>query len=215
MHLRTTPKPVSRTELLERHLSSLYQVARILSRTQPIEETLSQVLAVLHNDAGMQHGLVTISDSEHSSLQIGAIHSDNENITRSSGSVRYRIGEGIIGGILKHGTTMVLGRISSEPRFLDRLALYDLELPFVGVPIKNAEGTTVGVLAAQPDAPADDLLAERTRFMEAIANLLAQTVRLAVNLERGEQLTTERDELRREKAHALEDARAPAFVLLR
>ncbi|HEX4940188.1 MAG TPA: nif-specific transcriptional activator NifA [Candidatus Kapabacteria bacterium] len=198
MHLRTTPKPVSRTELLERHLSSLYQVARILSRTQPIEETLSQVLAVLHNDAGMQHGLVTISDSEHSSLQIGAIHSDNENITRSSGSVRYRIGEGIIGGILKHGSTIVLGRISSEPRFLDRLALYDLELPFVGVPIKNAEGTTVGVLAAQPDAPADDLLAERTRFMEAIAHLLAQTVRLAVNLERGEQLTTERDELRRE-----------------
>lgn len=198
MSLRPAPRSISRAELFEREINALCQISRILCRSQQIEETLSQVLAVLHNEAGMEHGLVTVSDSEHSSLQISAIHSENESITRASGSVRYRIGEGIIGGILKHGNSIVLGRISSEPRFLDRLALYDLELPFVGVPIRNAEGTTIGVLAAQPQSPADDLLADRARFMEAVANLLSQTVRLAVNVERGEQLADERDELRRE-----------------
>src|SRR5690606_24800818 len=115
-----------------------------------------------------------------------------------STSVRYRAGEGVIGNILKHGESVVLGRISSEPRFLDRLALYDLELPFIGVSIKAQDGSTIGVLAAQPELPADDTLPDRARFMETVACLLAQTVRLALNLETGQRLADERDELRRE-----------------
>ena len=39
--------------------------------------------------------------------------------------------------------------------FLDRLALYDMDLPFIAVPIKAVDGTTIGVLAAQPDRRAD------------------------------------------------------------
>ena len=196
--MRTPPKTVSRSQLFEQQINALGRISHVLCHSAQIEDTLSQVLAVLHTETGLQHGLISISDSESSSLQVSAVHSDSETVTKASNGVRYRSGEGIIGRILSHGATIVLGRISSEPRFLDRLALYDLELPFVGVPIKNSEGTTIGVLAAQPDVPADELLPERARFMETVANLLSQTVRLIVNLERGEQLANERDELRRE-----------------
>ncbi|MDO6805903.1 GAF domain-containing protein, partial [Wenyingzhuangia sp. 1_MG-2023] len=82
-------------------------------------------------------------------------------------SVKYQPGEGIVGRVLSSNQSIVLGRISSEPRFLDRLELYDLELPFIGVPIRDAKGKAIGVLAAQPDVPADDYLAERTEFMTA------------------------------------------------
>lgn len=188
----------SRSELQERQLSALFQISRILCRAQQIEEILSSVLAVLHDEVGMQHGLITLSDQERGELQVGAVHSSSADVNRASGSVRYRAGEGIVGSILKHGESIVLGRISSEPRFLDRLALYDLELPFIGVPIRAHDGSTIGVLAAQPDAPADDMLPDRVRFMEMVANFLAQTVRLALNLESGKRLADERDELRRE-----------------
>ncbi len=191
-------RPLSRVDLIDRQLSAIFKISRILSGSHQIEEILESVLAVLHDDAGMLHGLISLTDSERSELQIGAIHSSSSDVNRTSGSVRYRSGEGIIGSILKHGESIVLGRISSEPRFLDRLALYDLELPFIGVSIRAQDGSTIGVLAAQPDTPADDLLSERARFMETVANLLAQTVRLALNLESGKRLADERDELRRE-----------------
>lgn len=196
--IKSPAKPLSRAELYEKELKSLQKISQIICHSTNIEETLSQVLAVLHDEADMLHGLVSISDEQHKSLQISAIHSDSEAISRSSSSVRYKAGEGIMGRILNHGNTIVLGRISSEPNFLDKLALYDMELPFVGVAIESANGETIGVLAAQPAYPADELLPERARFMETVAHLLSQTTRLLVNLEKGEEIANERDELRRE-----------------
>ena len=194
------PSPVSasRAEFYDSQLQALARISRTLSRVQQIEDILAQILAVLHNDLGLLHGLVTISDPEHSALQIGAIHTDSEAVAQACEGVRYRSGEGVIGNVLKHGNSVVLGRISADPRFLDRLALYDLEMPFIAVPIKNPEGNTIGVLAAQPDCRADEQMPARTRFLEIVANLLAQTVRLVVNIEDGREAADERDELRRE-----------------
>ncbi|WP_075185665.1 nif-specific transcriptional activator NifA [Teredinibacter haidensis] len=196
--ISSTPRPTTRTELFEKEMQALSQISQIICHSQKIEQTFAEVLAVLHESAGMHHGLISISDPEYSAVQVTAIHSDSPEISRLSSNVRYRSGEGIIGRILSHGNPIVLGRISSEPNFLDRLAVYDFELPFVGVPIENIEGETIGVLAAQPESPADDLLSERSRFMETVAHLLSQTVRLMINVERGEELASERDELRRE-----------------
>ncbi len=156
------------------------------------------ILGVLHKEAGLLHGVITLSDPDHDQMQVGAVYSESEVVSKASNSVRYRTGEGIVGRIIQHNQSIVLGRISSEPKFLDRLALYDLELPFIGVPIRDGDGSAIGVLAAQPDVPADDYLPDRTSFMEAIANLLSQTVRLLVNVEKGRTIASERDELRRE-----------------
>ncbi len=188
----------SRAELIERQFRALCHVSQILCRARNIEETLDGILAALHKECGMLHGVVTLSDPEHANLQVGALYSESESVSKASSGVRYQLGEGIVGRILQHNTSITLGRISSEPRFLDRLALYDLELPFIGVPIRDGDGSSIGVLAAQPDVPADDYLPERTAFMEAVADLLSQTVRLIVNMEKGKTLASERDELRRE-----------------
>ncbi|MEE4464590.1 nif-specific transcriptional activator NifA, partial [Azotobacter chroococcum] len=109
----------TQVELYDLQLQALASIARTLSREQQIDELLDQVLAVLHNDLGLLHGLVTISDPEHSALQIGAIHTDSEAVAQACEGVRYRSGEGVIGNVLKHGNSVVLWRISADPRFLD------------------------------------------------------------------------------------------------
>lgn len=188
----------SRADLVDRQFKALCQVSRILCRAKNIEETLSGILAVLHNECGMLHGLIVLSDPKHAMLQVGAVYSDSEFVTKASASVRYQAGEGIVGRVLQQNEAIVLAKISAEPRFLDRLELYDMSLPFIGVPIKDGQGDAIGVLAAQPDVPADDYLPERTAFMQSVADLLSQSVRLLVNVEKGQNLTSERDELRRE-----------------
>lgn len=185
-------------ELYNSQLQALASIARMFCKAQQIEEVLTQVLAILHNNLDLQHGLISIADPKNSSLQIGAIHTDSEAVSLASENTRYRSGEGIIGHVLKQGESIVLGRISSDPRFLDRLALYDLDLPFIAVPIRDADNNTIGVLAAQPGTRADEFLPDRTRFMEIVASLLAQNVRVVLNIEDGQEVADERDELRRE-----------------
>ncbi len=187
----------SRAELQERHYKCLCALISLLAKASQIEETLNKILWILHHEGGLQYGVVDFFDPENSLLQVGAIYRDQGNTSKTP-SVNYKPGEGIVGRILEMNQSIVLGRISTEPRFLDRLEVYDLELPFIGVPIRNQEGNAIGVLAAQPDVPADEYLPERTQFMSAVADILSQTVRLLANVEEGDNIAMERDELRRE-----------------
>ncbi len=188
----------SRLDIIERQFNALCDIARTLSQVTNIEDILSEILGILHNNTGLLHGMVTLSDPEHSSLQVGAVYSDSEAVIKASSATRYQAGEGIVGRILQINQPIVLGRVSSEPRFLDKLSLYDMDLPFIGVPIRDQDGSAIGVLAVQPDVPADDYLPDRTTFLKAVSDLLSQTTRLLVNVERGQSLVRERDELRRE-----------------
>ncbi len=168
-------------------------MGQVLSRSLKLQETLQGVLQVLHDYAGMQHGMVTLRN-ETGELSITAVHTGNR---QPPSKVRYRPGEGVVGAILQTGQPLIIERIAKEPRFLDRLGLYDPTLPFIGIPIHLAdEESPIGVLTAQPNN--DGLLKDRTRFMEMVAQLVAQTVRLANEIERERRdLTDERDRLRR------------------
>ena len=128
-------------------------------------------------------------------MLVGALHSTDQSRAEA---VRYRSGEGVLGSILEIGQTIVVKRIATDKRFLDRLGLYDPELPFIAVPISVDDKSPIGVLAAQPHTADDGLLDERARFMEMVSNLIAQSVRLAWQVESERRdLTDERDRLQR------------------
>ena len=189
------PSP-SRAALIERELETLYRVSAVLSRSLNLAETLQGVLQVLHGHGGMKRGMVTLLDSATGELLLSAVHSEHGQ--GRIGRISYRSGEGLVGAILEHRKMVVVERIADEPRFLDRLGLYDWELPFIAVPILLEQREPVGVLAAQPPVPRDPLLAERARFLEMVANLITQSVRLAREVEREHHdLAEERDRLRR------------------
>jgi Nif-specific regulatory protein len=115
--------------------------------------------------------------------------------------VRYQSGEGVLGMILEEQRTVVLPTAGADSRFLNRLAIYDGRLPFIAAPV-SAGGNLQGVLAVQPNRPDDGLLDERVRLVEMVANLMGQSMRLSLDIEREKKnLADERDNLRRTVRH--------------
>lgn len=172
---------MDRSELLEIQLATLFGVSQILGQPSPLEETLARVLQVLHDRGELLRGTVSLVDPDSGALLVSAIHGQHS--SPDDEPVRYLPGEGLIGMVLERGEKIVLPRIADEPRFLNRLKLYDRELPFIGVPIRAGPEQYSGVLAAQPPRR-DQWLRERARFLEMVANLIARSVQAAREAER-------------------------------
>ena len=176
-------------------LEALYQVSRVLSRSLNFHETLQRVLQVLQSTQKMSRGVVTLKDTSSGALLVGAVLGQDEG---ENDQVVYKPGEGIFGAIAEEGKTIVLSKLADDNRFLNRLSLYDPELPFIGVPIRIYDEIVAGVLAVQVSKEDISILDEHAHFVEMIANLIAQSVRLAIEVEKErEDLRNERDNLRR------------------
>jgi len=179
-------------------LSALYAVSRVLSRSLAFNETLHDVLRVLHEEAGLSRGLIGVVNAESGKLAVHTIYNPDG---PSADPAQYGPGEGIIGLILEKPRTFKLERVADEPRFLNRVRLYAPELPFIAVPIKVG-GNLQGVLAVQPEAPEDGLLEERAQFVEMVANLIGQSLKLSLEVQQEKStLVEERDLLRRTVRH--------------
>jgi Nif-specific regulatory protein len=184
-----------RRDLLESQLAALFEVSSVLSRSLDLNQTLREVLDVLHRMGRLCKGMVSLVDEETGDLLVSVVHEDR---VAPFEPVRYQSGEGVIGRILKGNRPWVVPRVADEPRFLGKLGVYDPRLPFIGVPIRVGEGSPVGVIGAQPPVR-DDLLSQRARFLEMVANLIGQAVRLSHKVEdERRELKEERDKLRRE-----------------
>jgi Nif-specific regulatory protein len=180
--------PNCRTEV-----ETIYRVSEVLSRTLDYRQTLRAVLDVLA-DAGLRHGLVGVIEPDSGDLAVTAIHGHD---AAAFAPVRYQAGEGVLGLVFESGETVTVANVGRDPRFLNRLGIYDPDLSFVAAPIAAA-GRALGVLAVQPAATDGVPLKERARFVEMIANLIGQSVRLALEVDQEKKsLAEERDSLRR------------------
>jgi Nif-specific regulatory protein len=90
-------------------------------------------------------------------------------------NARYRAGEGIMGLVIEMDKPLIIRKLADEPRFLDKLGVYNPDLPFIAAPIRARGDEIVGVLAAHPPAELH-VLGERRRFLEMIGNLIGQNV---------------------------------------
>jgi Nif-specific regulatory protein len=187
-------KSIDRIALVEAELDTLYKVSKVLGRSLNLQGTLKEVLKLLHDSGRLRTGMVSLLDRETGDLLVSALHGED---SPSLKNISYRPGEGIVGIIMSRAEPLVVQRISDEPRFVGKLGVYDTALPFIGVPVNIGEDDPVGVIAAQPST--DDQLEEQVRFMEMVANLIGQAVRLSRIVEDERRaLRDERDNLRRE-----------------
>lgn len=179
--------------VLQTSLETLYQVSQVLSRSLHFRESLTEVLKVLDQRGNLSHGMISLLDQNSGNLMMVALHKNPS----PTNEVHYQPGEGIVGEILKSDSSVVINRISDDARFLDRLNVYNHELPFIGVPISTGEDQPVGVLAAQPVSLLEQL-DDHLRLLEMIASLVGHAVRLEREVEdEQEALIVERDSLRR------------------
>ncbi|MCB1860136.1 MAG: nif-specific transcriptional activator NifA [Gammaproteobacteria bacterium] len=178
--------------IMETELESLYQVSQILSRSLDFRETLQEVLRTLNDLNDMRHAMIALKDESSGELLVTALHANPAPVD----PVRYKPGEGIIGAVIHSGDSLVIERLADDARFLDRLGVYDSRLPLIGTPISIGD-QTAGVLAAQPSGGTSQR-SRQTRFLEMVANLVGQSVRLARSVEVEQlELRSERDSLRR------------------
>jgi len=189
-------KEVARFSLVQAELETLFHVSQVLSKSIELQETMAEVLKLLHDQGRLFNGMVSLLDEDTDDLMVYAVH-DSEGVIPIK-TVTYQPGEGLVGIIMDSSDRLVVQRLSDEPRFLGRLGVYDTELPLIGVPIKINENEPVGVFVAQPPS-GGELLDEQARFLEMVANLVGQSVslsRMVVNERRA--IEHERDNLRRE-----------------
>ncbi|MGR9045266.1 MAG: nif-specific transcriptional activator NifA [Gammaproteobacteria bacterium] len=179
-----------RYRLVEAELDALYLVSQVLNSTFDLRHKLNEILEILHNRSNMLSGMVTLRGLESNSLSVCEVY--GKSIDKST---HYQPGEGLVGMILDAGSTIVVEKLADEPRFIDRLGLYKSELPFIGSPILAERSEIVGVLTAQPDNR--EFLGEKSRFLEMVANLIAQSVKtLRVMEKKQQELLDERDNLK-------------------
>jgi Nif-specific regulatory protein len=182
----------TRSELIECELEALFEVGKVLNRASDLQTALEGVLQKLHQYAQMQYGVVTLL-RENGELMVNAAYSGGK---LPPGAIKYQAGEGIIGSVMEEQNTIIIERAGQDPRFVGKLGLYELHLPFIGVPI-YIDKQMIGVLAAQP-GEYDEYLHERARFLEMVGQFIGQTVHFMWELEKERQdLTDERDHLRR------------------
>ncbi len=186
--------PREELDLLRVELETLYQVSRVLSHSLNFKQTLDGVLNALHEGVALDRGMVSLIDAATGELQVSLVYGVSDTVTEE---VSYLPGEGVVGTILKTGNSIMVDCIMDEPRFLSRMGIYNPQGAFVGVPIRIGK-KVVGVLAAQPAMGMTYQLDEYRHFLEMVANLIGQSVRLSQEVAQEKQeIAEERDGLRR------------------
>ncbi|CAM4441558.1 nif-specific transcriptional activator NifA [Vibrio agarivorans] len=187
--------PIITTDLL---LSALYRVSTLLNQSLDYRQTLASVMKVLHEECHLSGGLVTILDKEKNIMIIESVHAPDYTSNTSLKTITYKQGEGLVGSVMENGGSIVLPNLGNDPRFADKLAIYDYAKPFICVPLKSVNRDVIGVLCAQPNTDNELDLSALHKLLEMIANLLTVNIQLAHNVAvKQQRLEKERDGLKR------------------
>jgi len=167
-----------KTNLSFNGLSVLYHTARILAAGGELERIMADILEILDIHAGMQRGMIAILNADGSEVVIDVARGISE-AERRKGT--YRLGEGVTGKVVATGVPVLVPRIQDDPLFLNktgaRSGLAKSNVAFLCVPVKAGD-QVVGALSV--DRPVSEKnehsLDDELGFLEAIANLIAQSV---------------------------------------
>ncbi len=180
-------------------LVTIYEISKILSSSLDLQKTLREVLNLLASHLRMDRCMVALLQEDSILQVVGA--SGMTEIEAKRGF--FRIGEGVMGKVVKSGMTIVVPDISKEPNFLYKTGPRTIQegevISFIGVPIRVGR-ESIGVLGVDRHLNGDPQnFQSDSRFLSMVANLIGQTVRLhqSVAKER-QQLLMEKSMLQKE-----------------
>jgi Nif-specific regulatory protein len=161
-------------QLEQQLLAAMYNISSILNSSLSYSESSNRILKILHDDCQLHCGMLTVFDHQRDLLTIHSVHSPIPNLATEQKQVCYKVGEGIVGEVLRQGNSVVIRNLGRDLRFADKLALYDYNKPFICVPLKTKSNQVIGALSAQPPNLEDKAITILTRFLDMIANLVAK-----------------------------------------
>lgn len=158
-------------------LSVIYRIARVIGEGGDLKRVMADILQILETHAGMNRGMITILKPDNSELAVDVTHGLNKSEKQRG---KYRLGEGITGKVVETGKAVMIPRLSDEPKFLDRTGVRQKlkkdDLSFLCVPIK-VRNIVIGALSVDKVSMPGNITSEKNlRFLEAVADLIAQVV---------------------------------------
>jgi Nif-specific regulatory protein len=164
-------------------ITALYEISKLLGSSLNISANLRGVMRVLSEYLDMNRGTVALRNNNE--VMIIAAHGMTEEEIKRG---RYRLGEGIIGRVAKHGSPIVIPNIGDEPLFLNktgsRKTIKKENIAFLCVPIKF-KNEILGVLSVDRLFGSKGIsFEEDLRLLKIIASLIAQSVKLHMEVEK-------------------------------
>jgi Nif-specific regulatory protein len=160
-----------------RKLATLLEVSQALAGSLSLQTGLYGVLEALDRRCGARRGAITLMEEASGLLVVEAALG----YPRNAGRVRYRVGEGITGGVAQRGTPAVVPNVSEEPGFLHRAVSRDArgteDASFLCVPILM-EGASAGTLAIEMPVMAEPDAERMVKVLRITAALVSQAVRI-------------------------------------
>ncbi|KAA6232975.1 sigma 54-interacting transcriptional regulator [Chlorobium phaeovibrioides] len=177
-------------EQANRSISLLAEVSRTVTAENDISKVLTLVLFIMSEHMDMLRGMITILNRDTGEIVIKESFGLSEEEKERG---RYRIGEGVIGQVVKTGRSVIVPNINDEPLFLNRTRSRKHEtkegLCFICIPIR-AGSEIIGTISADrrlsdPAGEEDrkgpnenDALQHHVDQLSIIAAMISQAVRL-------------------------------------
>ncbi len=163
-------------------LEVLYATHELIGQALDLEETLRQILRILAEKLHMKRASVVLFDETLGKLRIRASYGLRP---EEEAQGVYAPEEGVTGRVFSSGQPCVVSDVSQEPLFLNRTGARRLNkevISFIAVPIKLGE-EELGVLWVDQLFGQQVGLEEDVRFLEVMAFLIAQFVKLKQQVE--------------------------------
>jgi len=157
--------------LTTKELTTLYEIASIISNQYTLETSLEQSMKVLKNTLNLENCVVHIIEDDM--LKVFASVELNK-IQKSLAC--YKIGEGVTGMAAQEKEPVVVENIHNDTLFLNKSGKRDVnKQSYVAVPM-IVDNTTIGVLGASLTKTTEIGFDDTVRILTIVSSIFAQTI---------------------------------------
>ena len=158
------------------NLSLLFQVSEVVAKSSDLEEAILQVMDEMAKKFGILQAFLTVLNRNSSKIYIEVAYGLTQEQKERG---EYKIGEGIVGEVVRTGEPVVIPHISDEPRYLNKTrstSKNDDEDSFICVPIK-AKNQIIGTLSVKLKYYSNRSFQNELQFLTIMASMFARLVR--------------------------------------
>jgi Nif-specific regulatory protein len=158
------------------NLSVLFQVSEVVAKSNDLEEAILQVMEEMAEKLGILQAILTVLNRNSSKICIEVAYGmTNEQKERGE----YKIGEGIIGEVVKTGKPYIIPHISDEPLYLNKTkstSKHDDDDSFICVPVKS-KNQIIGTLSVKLKYYSNRSFQHEMQLLTIMAAMFARLVR--------------------------------------